>query len=66
MAETLDPHPMASALVASIARVVDLAEASCINSETNRRTLAEGREALAAVAAFFEVEAPEAKPVERA
>ncbi|MCW5720848.1 MAG: hypothetical protein KIS86_06875 [Devosia sp.] len=65
MGETLDSHAMAGALVTSIARVIDLCEASCINSEANRRTLAEGRDALADVAAFFEVEAPEAKPVER-
>lgn len=66
MAKTLDPHAMASTLVTRIARVLDLAEASCIVSETNRLKLAEGREALADVAAFFEVDAPEAKPVERA
>ncbi|SFV33261.1 hypothetical protein SAMN05216456_1937 [Devosia crocina] len=53
-------------LVARIARVLDLAECSCIDSLTNRVKLAEGREALTDIAGFFDIEAPKAKLVERA
>lgn len=61
-----NPNTMPVELVARIGRVLDLAECSCIDSLTNRVKLAEGREALSEVAAFFEVAAPTSKRAERA
>lgn len=62
---SFESEAMAAELVARLGRVIDLAEGSCIDSATNQQKVAEAREALAEVAAFFEVDVPEAKPVRR-
>ncbi|ODT50293.1 hypothetical protein [Devosia sp. 63-57] len=65
METTFKPDAMAAEAVARIARVIDLAESSCVNSATNHQRIAEARAALADVAGIFDVDVPAANPVER-